>query len=308
MRCLVTGASGFVGSNLALELDNQGNDVIAVGARGEQQLDGFSGTLIAMPFYQLDWKKIGKVDALFHQAAITGMVSPKGEVYKDKEEFIFVNADSSIKLFEEAIKRGCKKIVYASSTAVYGDTPSPYVEGKNEVPNSFYGESKLLLDEKAMELAEKNPDVKIVGLRYCNIYGPRENHKGKSANVVYQFAQQILKGNPRAFKHGEQRRDEIYIKDVVRANFCALDAKKSCVVNCGTGKPISFNEMIKSLNKVMGFNREIEYINNPFPFFQNYTECDMTKANEMIGFVPEWDFHSGIEDYHKSGWLTKKPV
>ena len=109
------------------------------------------------------------------------------------------------------------------------------------------------------------------------------------------------------FKHGEQKRDEIYINDIIRANLFALNARQNCVVNCGTFKAVSFNEIIEILNKVMKLNRKIDYIDNPYPFFQDYTKCDMSKCKKLIGFKAEYNLKSGIEDYYKSGWLTKEP-
>ena len=307
MKILVTGATGFIGSNLALYLDSEGHEIIAVSRDDEQKLDNFKGKLITRPFYELDFNKIGKIDAVFHQAAIVGMLTRDGKVINNKKEIEFVNVEAPLLLFENAIKKECKRIVYASSTAVYGGTKEKFIEWKNENPNSIYGETKLALDKNAMELAEKHKDkgVKIIGLRYSNVYGPRENHKGKSANVIYQFAQQMLKGNPKLFKYGEQKRDEIYIKDVIRANLLALNSKQSCVVNCGKGKAVSFNEIIRTLNLVMGLNRKTEYIDNPYMFFQDFTECDMTKCKEMLGFEAAYNLKEGIKDYYKSGWLTK---
>ncbi|MCH7568126.1 MAG: NAD-dependent epimerase/dehydratase family protein [Nanoarchaeota archaeon] len=302
MRALVTGATGFIGSNLAKELDKKGWEVIALGKDNEQPLNNFSGKLIKKPFHEIDWNEIGNIDILFHQAAIVNTV------FNDEKEMFFVNVETAIKLFKRAIIHDCNKIIYASSTAVYGNTPSPFVEGKSEEPLNIYGKSKLLLDRMAMKLAEKNPDIKIVGLRYCNVFGPGENHKGKMANMVYQLAQQILYDKPEVFKYGEQKRDEIYVKDVVKANLCALNAKESCVVNCGTGKPVSFNEIIAILNEILGKNKETIYIDNPYPFFQTHTECDMKKAKETIGFVPEYSFEEGVKDYYKTGWLTKPPI
>ena len=160
-----------------------------------------------------------------------------------------------------------------------------------------------------MELAKEHPDVKIVGLRYCNVYGPRENHKGHMANMTYRLAQQMLIGRPRIFKDGEQKRDQIYVKDLFRANLNAIQAKQSCVVNCGTGKPISFNEMISVLNKVLEMNKEPEYIDNPNPeYYQTHIECNMNKAKKMIGFIPKFSCRERVEDYYKRGWLTKPTI
>ena len=172
------------------------------------------------------------------------------------------------------------------------------------IPRPHMPEQKKLLDDFAMDLAAKDPSLTIVGLRYCNIFGPRENHKGTRATMVYQFAQQMQKGKPRLFKFGEQKRDYIYVKDVVTANILASQAKESCIVNCGSGRTTSFNEIVDHLNVVLDLNRKPEYIENPFEgAYQNHTECDMSLAKEKIGFTPEYSFEKGLADYYHSGFL-----
>lgn len=300
LEILVTGATGFIGSNLVKELYNKGYNLTGVGRNLINNLDRFQGKIIEKPFNYLDWDEMGDVDILFHQAAITDTTK------SDDKKMIEINCDAAILLFENAILHGCSKIIYASSITVYGNMPSPYVEWNGEKPLNAYGKSKLLLDKRAMEIAAKHPEVKIVGLRYSNVYGPGESHKGKMASMVYKIAQQILKGdNPRVFKLGEQERDEIYIGDVIKANLCALNAKESCVVNCGTGIATSFNEMISIINDVLGTHKEAVYIDNPFPFFQTNVVCNMKNAKEKIGFIPKIGFREGVEDYYRSGKLTK---
>jgi ADP-L-glycero-D-manno-heptose 6-epimerase len=243
---------------------------------------------------------IGEIDRLFHLGAISDT-----RIY-DRAEMLRANVDTTKAFFNYALVHGVKNIVYASSTAVYGDLPAPYTEDGPTKAIHPYGESKILQDEFAMQFAKENPHIKVVGLRYCNVYGPRENHKGKTSTMIYQFAQQMQKGNPKLFKWGEQRRDYAYVKDVVRANLLAADAKSSGIVLCGSGRATSFNDLVKILNKTLGQNREPEYIDNPYgASYQSYTECDMSKAKETLGFVPEFDIEKGIKDYFDSGFLTR---
>jgi ADP-L-glycero-D-manno-heptose 6-epimerase len=298
MKAMVTGASGLIGFNLLKELLDKGHEVIAVCRNKEYILERLPIKIINSPFYKLDWNTIEDIDILFHQAAITDTTAT------DEKKINFVNTTAPIKLFKEAIAHGCKKIIYASSTAVYGNSSTPFVEGLGEEPLNVYGKSKLALDKEAMNLAKEHPKVRIVGLRYCNVFGPGENFKGKNATMVYQFAQQMLKENPKIYKDGKQKRDYLYVKDVAFANLCALTAKESCVVNLGTGSPVSFNELIKILNETLGTSRSPEYM-GPLPSsFQKNIKCDIKKAKEKIGFTPKYTFKEGVEDYYKSGSLV----
>ena len=299
MRILVTGGTGFIGSNLVLELMKGGHEIIITGHDAEQKIPGFKGKYLQSSLIGIDWQAIPKIDVLFHSAAINDTA------HMDREEMFRANVLSSKELFRHVTEKGCRRIVYASSTAVYGNTPVPYKEdGPFELLNP-YAESKKALDEFAAEFSKQHPEVRVVGLRYCNVYGPRENHKGKRATMIYQLAHQTKSGNPKLFKFGEQKRDYIYVKDAVRANLLAAEAKESCIVNCGFGRATSFNHIVKILNKTLGSNRTPEYFDNPNPEnYQSHTECDMTLAKEKLGFVPEFDIERGIADYHQSGFLV----
>jgi len=299
MKYLVTGGTGFIGSNIALELHKQGHDVWITGNNVEQRLPEFKGKLLQCSFLGLDWERIGKVDAVFHQAAIND------NQYPDRKEVFRANVEASLKLFDELYKRGCRKFIYASSTAVYGNVQTPYKEYGPKEPVTHYGESKLELEKQAAQWAGAHPDSLVVGLRYCNVFGPRENHKRIRATMIYHFAHQMQTGNPKAFEFGEQKRDYIYIKDVVRANLLALEAKENCIVNCAGGIAISFNDVVKILNRILGFERQVDYIKNPYDNYQEFTQCDITKAKELLKFEPEYTVETGIEDYYKSGWLLK---
>lgn len=329
-RVLVTGGTGFVGSNLALALASQGYEVIATDKEYRDTLVNSEIKRAIKPLEDLVdpsttyWDSfIGPIDVLFHEAAITDTLRDKTEDNPEvgRAEMFRVNLHLSMDLFQKAVKNGCKKIVYASSTAVYGGSTPPYKEGTTkEFPLNVYGASKMALDQWASGFAKSNSNILVVGLRYCNIYGPREAHKGQlkikldneeifeMASMIYQLAQQISKGkNPRIFKLGEQRRDFIYIDDLVEATILASKAKESCIVNCGSGTATTFNEIVSVLNKVLGTNKQTEYFDIPEKIkkgYQEYTQCDMSLAKAKIGFEPKFDLESGIRAYYESGFLT----
>lgn len=298
MRIFVTGGTGFVGSNLVAELFKQGHEITITGSDAEQNVGKYIKKYLQPGLLGIDWSATGQIDVLYHQAAINDTI------LNDREEMLRANLSASMELFEHAVENGCKKIVYASSTAVYGNAPAPFKEDGPITPLNVYGESKKMLDEFATDFATRNPEITIVGLRYCNVYGPGEQHKNKRASMIYQLAQQMKKENPKLFKHGEQKRDWIYIDDVVRANLLASEARESCIVNCGSGSATSFNEIVEILNEVMGVKRTVEYIDNPFvEKYQDFTYCDMSKAAEKIGFKPEYDIRKGIKHYFSTGKL-----
>lgn len=296
MKILITGGTGFIGSNLAAECVRRGHEVFVTG-RERPQPD--AGTYVGPDFTDLDFAALGGIDAMFHEAAIADTTN------LDREEMFRVNSHAPVELFERVVKDGCRRIVYASSTAVYGDAPVPFREDGPMHPLNPYAESKKLLDERAMDFAARHPDVTVVGLRYCNVYGPGEAAKGRRATMIWQLAQQMLDGNPKLFKNGEQKRDYIYIKDVVRVNMAALEARESDVFNCASGQATSFNELVEILNDVLGFDRTPEYVENPYgDRYQSYTLCDIGRIKAKLGVTPQFNIRSGIEDYYWSGFLV----
>ena len=298
MRVLVTGGTGFIGSNIVGALVARGDEVVITGHDAEQSPPNFKGKFLQPSLIGIDWDALPPVDVLFHEAAYNDTRA------MDLREMLHANVAASLALFEHVVAKGCKRIVYASSTAVYGDGPAPYKEDQPLHPLNPYAESKKQLEEAVAAFGKTHPDVIIVGLRYCNVYGPGESHKGTRASMIYQMAQQMRKGNPRLFKSGEQKRDYIYVKDVVEANLRAASAQESGVFNCGSGRATSFNDVVALLNKVLTTSRTPKYIGNPFAAaYQNYTECDMSRAKEKLAFVPQYMIETGIAEYMKSGSL-----
>ncbi len=300
MRYLVTGGTGFVGSNLVLELVSAGHDVVFTGNESEQQMNDLPCKCLYPGLTGIDWDSLGTFDAVFHQAAMNNTRC------RDSAEMFRANVESSAALFRKVVENGCRRIVYASSTAVYGRNPAPFTESGPFDLNTPYAASKKALEEFAASFAAEHPGVSVVGLRYCNVYGPRENHKGTRASMIHQLAKQMVHGDPLLFEFGEQRRDYIHVKDVVRANLLAAEARESCIVNCASGKATTFNQLVNILNEVMGVNRKPRYFQNPYAGdYQTDTTCITDGALRHIGFRASFSIEDGIEDYFAGGWMLR---
>lgn len=293
MRALVTGGAGFVGSNLCWELAARGWDVVALddfSVGNFKNLAGFPGEVVAADVRDvLDWSpRIGKVDAVFHQAAITDTT------VSDQHLMMRVNVESFRDLLAWAAKVKVKKVVYASSAGTYGDLPVPHREDAVPNPLNVYSFSKA-----AMEItASRAKGVKTVGLRYFNVFGPREAHKNKFASMIWQLSVQMRAGRrPRIFEFGEQYRDHIYVKDVVEANIKAFEKAAPGVYNCCTGRKTDFNAVVSAINAALGTSFAPEYIKNPYAFYQNETLGDPAKARKAFGFSAQWTVERGIPDY-----------
>jgi len=305
-RILVTGGAGFVGANIAAALIRRPHTEVVV-------LDNFSSG---------DWRNLRPLDcevraadsddaetleeisrgdfaAVYHEAAITDTT------VMDQRLMVEVNTNAFAKLLA-ATAASSTRLIYASSAGVYGNAPAPNCIGEGEVPTNIYGFSKLAMDRIAKRWYARHPSV-IIGLRYFNVYGPGESHKNecvgnKTASMMLQLYEQIRAGKqPRLFKHGEQQRDFVYIRDVVAANLAALTAPRSGVCNVGSGRARCFNDVVSALGSSMQAELEIEYFDNPFDFYQNHTEADLTHTSSLLGWKPKWELEAGIADYVQ--WL-----
>jgi ADP-L-glycero-D-manno-heptose 6-epimerase len=303
---VITGGAGFVGSNLTLTLQAKFPDarltVIDDFRSGDfKNLEGYRGDFVTENLATLDWReKFGDpaaagFDAIFHLASITDTTL--------HDQFVQVhdNVESFRRLLDFA--RPTKaRIIYASSAATYGPTTEASVESNGAAPANVYAFSKVIMDNIARYAAAESPDWIIVGLRYFNVYGPREAHKGVPASMIYHLAQQIKAGKrPRIFKHGEQKRDFVYVKDAAEGTIRGLDAKTSGIYNLGTGQARSFNELVEVLNKSLGTNFEPEYFDNPHAHYQNFTQADLTSAREGLKYEPQFSLEDGVRDYMQ--WL-----
>ena len=300
MRILITGGAGFIGSNLAFALQERypSAEVFVLDnfSSGHfKNLIGFRGEVITGDITSEElWDYLRShfsFDAVFHQAAITDTT------VTDQWLMMKTNADSLRYILDSALEWGAK-VIYASSAGVYGNTEPPMKEESGLEPENIYGFSKLMMDRIAMYYMKNHPELQIVGLRYFNVYGPRESYKGKSASMIYQLAVKMMHGQkPRIFKWGDQRRDFVYVKDVVQANLLALEKNVSGIFNIATGEARSFNEIIEILNRELGTNLETEYFDCPYDFYQEFTKADISKAKEVLGYSPQFSLEEGIRDY-----------
>src|SRR5256885_1781613 len=306
LNLLVTGGAGFIGSNLTLALQEKFPDarltVIDDFRSGDfKNLAGYRGDFVAENLATLNWRdkfgdpEVARFNAIFHFASITDTTV--------HDQFVQVhdNVESFRRLLNFA--RPTKtRIIYASSAAIYGSATEASVESNGAAPANVYAFSKVIMDNIARGAAAESPDWIIVGLRYFNVYGPREAHKGVPASMVYHLAQQMKAGKrPRIFKHGEQKRDFVYVRDAVEASIRALDARISGIYNVGTGQARSVNELIAVLNKGLDTTFQREYCNSRPPHCQTCTQADITSAHSGLGYEPRFSLEDGVRDYMQ--WL-----
>ena len=297
MRILITGGAGFIGSNLSSSLIEKGAKVTILDDFSKGIIENIKDLKIELIEGMVEDENLinslkGKrFDFIHHQAAITDTT------VEDEERMMRVNVDGFKNILNLA-KKEQSQVIYASSAGVYGDGSIPMKESQKLSSLNAYALSKAKADELAFAFVKENKNIKGIGLRYFNVYGLRESHKGKSASMICQLACQIKEGrNPRIFKYGEQERDFIYVKDVVEANLRAMETDRSGIVNIGTGQKTNFNRIIEILNEVLGTNFEPEYFDNPYTFYQNYTQADTSLAEQLLGFKANWRIEEGIRDY-----------
>jgi len=309
---LITGAAGFIGSNLAFYFQENYPDATVVAfdmfRSGEtfsngnlksfghfKNLLGFKGIVISGDITDKsalkDLESSYSFDFIFHQAAISDTT------VQEQDLMIKTNVNAYEDLLKIAIKHKAN-MIYASSAATYGD--SDRFEVGFEQPNNAYGFSKVMMDNITAEYLKKDLDISIVGLKYFNVYGPREFFKNSTASMVVQFGHQILKGlTPRLFEGSDKiLRDFIYIEDVIQANIKACEPKKSGVYNVGTGKARSFEDIVNILQKELKIDNGKEYIPNPFiGSYQFFTQANIDTTKENLNYEPQVSMEEGIKAY-----------
>ncbi len=308
---IVTGGTGFIGSNLVHELNAQGESSILVvdhladadslhkkflnltGAKFVDYMDKqeFRAALARGHFAK------SEVRAILHQGACSNTLEDDGRYMMDN------NFTYSKELLHFAVEHRIP-FVYASTAAVYGLSEKFKEEPENEKPLNIYGFSKLVFDNYVRRHQAQFKST-VVGLRYFNVFGPHEIHKGRMASVIHHFTKQLKEtGVIRMFEgsggyaNGEQRRDFVFVRDLAKINmFFAFGDVRSAIVNAGTGKSRSFNDVANALFRVHGPGK-IEYI--PFPGdlnerYQHFTEADLTGLRATGYAGPFTELEAGIQ-------------
>lgn len=314
MRILVTGAAGFIGSNLAKHYANAGHDVVAADtfhSSAWHNLADFTGDVLTLPDHDMAaaltaLTSLGPFDLISHQASITGVIDTETGQSIPERQLTQPMMRNNVEVFRHLLDHAVTtqaRIVWASSCSVYGQGEVPMKESHPRSPLNSYAFSKVCMERMAERYADKLAHP-IVGLRYSNVYGPGEQHKGKLASIIQQLAVQMKAGNrPRIFTAGEQKRDFVYIDDVVQINELAGQANEPGNYNAGAGDSWTFNQVVAELNRVLGTELEPDYFENPYGFTQDWTQTDLTEARQMLGYEPKFDLAKGMDAYAASGRL-----
>jgi ADP-L-glycero-D-manno-heptose 6-epimerase len=309
---IVTGGAGFIGSNLVHELNSQGEDAILVvdnlsdAANPHKKFLNLSGARFIDYMDKAEFRRAladgvfahSGIRAILHQGACSNTLEDDGRYMMDN------NFTCSKELLHFALRHSIP-FVYASTAAIYGLSPAFKEVPGNERPLNIYGFSKLSFDNYVRHHQSSFTST-VVGLRYFNVYGPREMHKGRMASVIHHFTRQLKDtGAIRMFEgsggygNGGQRRDFVFVRDLAKMNiFFAFGDPRTAIVNAGTGKSRSFNDVANALMQVHGHGR-IEYI--PFPAdlnarYQHFTEADIAGLR-AAGYTAQFtELEAGIRE------------
>ena len=305
---LVTGGAGFIGSNIVFELVKKGErvkviDNFVAGKRENLEVLLDKIELITGDIRDLDLlRKITKgCDYVLHQAALRSV--PKS--MNDPISYDEVNVKGTLNVLIAAQEAKAKRVVYASSSSVYGDSSQlPQREDQIPQPISPYAATKLA-GEHYCRVASKAYGLQTVSLRYFNVFGPKQSLESEYAVVIPKFITSMLRDEqPPIHGDGEQSRDFTYIDNVVEANLTAATRKGVAgeVFNVACGKGYRVLDLVKFLNEIL--NKDIKpKFTPPRPGDTKHTLADITKMKELLGLEPKIDFLEGLKktvDYFKT--------
>ena len=295
MRYVVTGGAGFIGSNIVRLLVKNGHNVVIIDNLHSGKKENIIDVENKIEFFQddiLDFEKVEKicedVDGIFHQAALTVVQ----ESYEQREKYNQVNVKGTENIFKIGKNYGVK-IVFASSSSVYGDVKKiPITENFERVPINPYGQTKLDDEFLAEDYTEKGS--KIIGLRYFNVFGIGQNLA--YAGVLTKFLHNISKElPPQIFGTGEQCRDFIHVEDVAQANLDAMNSQvNKGFFNIGTGDKITISKLAKKILEFSKLDLKEEYL-DAIDGDINESQANIQSATELLNWNPKNDLLKWLE-------------
>lgn len=288
-RILVTGITGFIGSNLSRELLKRGAKVYSIDNSSyvdyeivKKRLDFLDKiTIIKGDVSQKDsWEKLPKdIEYIFHFAAPSSIVLFKKYPEKCYNETVW----GLYMAFEFAKQNKIKKVVYPSSGAIYSGNEMPHTEKVYPKPRNLYAAAKVACEALASSYSDF---VKSVGLRIFVGYGPGEEWKGDFGSAPYLFIRDLMNGRtPEIWGDGSQTRDLIYIDDVVAMTLKAAEIGYSGIVNVGTGESISFKDLLKKISKILKVDIEPKFIPREINYLE-HIKADVTLNKKLFGIKP----------------------
>lgn len=316
-KIIITGAAGFIGTNVAKYLSEKGYSIIVVDyLKGGDEIKQKNLAEFAYEkYYDGDeFLALVKNDALPNAGAVIHLGACADTRETDKDYLLRNNVEYSKEIFQYCTRNNVR-FLYASSAATYGDGSHGYNDTERDLkPLNLYGLSKYLFDEWA--LCQKKMPLQWAGFKFFNVYGPYENHKGDMASVVYKGFHEIqktgtlrlFKSYREGFKDGEQKRDFIYVGDICDVILFFLDHPESSgIFNVGTGNARTFLDLGYALFKALGQEPHIEFIDMPEGLkeqYQYFTEADVKKLRS-IGYTKEFtSLEEGVRRYVE--WLSQE--
>jgi len=303
MKIVVTGGAGFIGSHVVEQLVKNNHQVAIIDdlSTGKEEYISAEAAFYKMSILEpgLDAVfRLERPEVVIHQAA---QISVQQSL-QDPVHDLRVNVEGTLRLLELSLRFGVRKFIFASTAAVYGN---PQYLGIDEAhptrPLSFYGLSKYA-SERYVRLYAELHQLRYTILRYANVYGIRQDPKGEGG-VVSVFVDKLRKGKmPVIYGDGEQTRDFVYVEDVAKANLTALTCGDGEVINIGTGRPTSVNELLRLMNELNDTDIVPDYRpERPGDIRHSYLRND--KARSILGWEPEVTLREGLKrtlDYYRN--------